>query len=433
MSLAPLLALQAPDGATVTLERYPIVLGRSAPGGPVPDVDVTHLDPNQAVAQRHCELLREADGVEVHDLGPSGGTWVDGRRLPPGGSALLRPGGTLRVAAVSLTLIQAGAPLPPPPREPDWRPDRPSSTVPPPPSAWGDGEEEAAPSPALGLELSAAPAIARELLERGARAVRLRPGVPLEALGEEGWTASGKQLTAAAVSDAAAGARRALGLADDALSGQGSVGDLELEFLLPPLVERARLLLRAQPRVPAQLGREERRQLCRAFLEGAAVLLVGHRPDLALAALAEELEHRPEGVSVLSFEPSPWWLPDGWASLDPQHPSALQAGLAGGPLLLDQPPEPVLDELLASLPRSGGGTLLALRCASLESALEILARRLDNLGPETGLPSGARWELVRLLPLALAQRGAEWRGLSLGVGPEGNWTAEPLGPVGERP
>ena len=115
MSATGLLALRAQDGATVTLERYPILLGRRTPGGTIPDVDVSHLDPNEAVDNRHLELIRVPVGVEVHDLGGISGSWVDGRRLAPGARALLEVGGSLRVAGVVMTLIAvAGTPPPPP-------------------------------------------------------------------------------------------------------------------------------------------------------------------------------------------------------------------------------------------------------------------------------------------------------------------------------
>ena len=143
MSVQRLLALRALDGATVTLERYPIVLGRSLPGGSVPDVDVSHLDPNEAVDSRHCELVRDPNGLEVHDLGALSGTWVQGRRLPAGGRALLELGGTLRVAGVTMTLIDSpNQPLAPPVSP------SPSRSVPP-PAGW----RESGPAAAIGGRL----------------------------------------------------------------------------------------------------------------------------------------------------------------------------------------------------------------------------------------------------------------------------------------
>ncbi|MGA7088082.1 MAG: FHA domain-containing protein, partial [Candidatus Dormiibacterota bacterium] len=152
MTSSGLLALQAADGATVTLERFPILLGRSVPGGTIPDVDVSHLDPDEAVDNRHCELNRVPTGIDVHDLGGVSGTWVNGRRLAPGGRALLEVNGTIRVAGVMMTLVEAaGSSLPelapiravPAASPPStWLESRPVSGVPPPPSAGPSAIDE---------------------------------------------------------------------------------------------------------------------------------------------------------------------------------------------------------------------------------------------------------------------------------------------------
>ena len=202
-----LLALRAGDGATVTLERYPILLGRSVPGGIVPDVDVSHLDPGEAVDNRHCELAAEEGGVEVHDLGGVSGTWVDGRRLPPGGRALLRVGGSLRVAGVALELVSAPDRRPAPaytaygssqlePAAPGqgWRESDAGSGVPPPPSASSVLPSQLAPilEPRHSiLDLTGAPLLARPALEGGAEAVRLTTGLPLQVRRLGVWTSEG--------------------------------------------------------------------------------------------------------------------------------------------------------------------------------------------------------------------------------------------------
>ena len=196
-----LLALRAPDGASVTLERYPILVGRLNPGGPVPDVDLSHLDPGEAVDSHHCELTEDDEGVEVHDLGGVSGTWVDGRRLPPGGRARLRLGGTLRVAGVSLTLVAAPArrPFAPPPVPPPaaaWRAAGSPHPAPPPPSAIVM-PEVTVPPPRAELDLSGAPPSARSLLEAGAEAVRLEPGFPLRALRGDLWDPVGEPVAMA--------------------------------------------------------------------------------------------------------------------------------------------------------------------------------------------------------------------------------------------
>jgi hypothetical protein len=444
MNAQRLLALQASDGATVTLERYPIVLGRSLPGGSVPDVDVSHLDPNEAVDSRHCELVRDPNGLEVHDLGALSGTWVQGRRLPAGGRALLELGGTLRVAGVTMTLIDSpNQPLAPPvspspsrsvPPPAGWRESGPADAVPPPPSAGGwiaDEEPREPERRSAALDLSGAPLVAREPIERGALAVRIRPGSSLETFSGGSWAQVGQQLSDSAVSDAVATVRRALGLPEDALSGDGWAGDVALEFLLPPLTGRPHLLVRVEPRAPAELDQGDLEQAWRIVAGGGALLVAGPRPDLALAALLERIDREAWGTSVLNFGSSDWWVPPGWPSLDPQHPDTIRTALTGGPLVLVQPPEPVLNELLSILPRPGGGTVISLSARSLPSALELLARQLGPARPATAT-SWQREEVSRLFTLALAWRSSGWRSLRVGLDPQGRWTEETALDRGEQ-
>ncbi|MGA7362994.1 MAG: FHA domain-containing protein [Candidatus Dormiibacterota bacterium] len=437
MSAPGLLALRASDGATVTLERYPILLGRSVPGGTIPDVDVSHLDPTDAVENRHLELTRVPAGVEVHDLGGVSGSWVDGRRVAPGGRALLEPGGSLRVAGVVMTLVELASGLPPLPSAHSraiaspaatWQESGPAQGIPPPPSAGAsvleDEPQESLPHP-LELDMSGAPAIAREPLERGADLVRIRPGTPLEMLVGERWTLLGKPLSSGAVADAVASARRDLDLPEDALSGEGHVGDLAIEFLLPPLTDRPYLAVHVAARVAAELDRAELGETRRAVLEGAALLVAGRWPEPALAALADRFETSFASTRVLSFGSADWWVPAGWPALDPHHPSAVQEALLTGELFLDQPPDPILEALIRALPRPGGGTVLALRQHSLVGALEQLARQIDPAQLVT-TTSWQREEVAQLFPLALSGQGDGWRFSQVGVDGQGRWSTEPV-------
>jgi pSer/pThr/pTyr-binding forkhead associated (FHA) protein len=437
MSPNSLLALRASDGATVTLERYPILLGRSIPGGIVPDVDVSHLDPTEAVDSRHVELIRDLSGVEVHDLGGASGTWVDGRRLPAGGRALLQVGGSLRVAGVFLTLIEVSGTVPPPPPSASrladqgaatpWLENGPAAGIPPPPSAGpilDDEEPEAEPPHNAELDLSGVPVLAREPLERGADLVRIRPGSPLEVLSGGHWTEQGKVLAPGAVAEAAATARRALELNDDALSGEGYAGDAFLEFLLPPLTDRAFITARTAARQPADVDRAALRQARQAVQGGAGLLVVGPWPEPALAALAEHFESSYARTRVLSFANADWWIPAGWPVLDPHHPGAVQEALRTGELFLDQPPEPILEAVTRTLPRPGGGTVLAMRQHSLIGALEQLARQTEAV-QSTATPGSPREDVAALFPLALTFGSGGWSLVVPGVDSRGQWTAEP--------
>ncbi|MGH7704632.1 MAG: FHA domain-containing protein [Candidatus Dormibacteria bacterium] len=435
MSASGLLALRAPDGATVALERFPILLGRSVPGGAVPDVDVSHLDPQEAVDNRHLELDRVPAGLEVHDLGGIGGSWVDGRRLAPGARGLLEVGGTLRVGGVVLTLIRApGALQPPPPRAgresaSPWLESGPAQGVPPPPSAGAVLLEEVEQPAQLETEgmdhdLSGAPVLAREALERGAELVRIRPGAQLEELGSNGWSNHGKPLAPGAVSEAVASVRRVLDLPEEVLSGEGHVGDVSLEFVVPPLTDRAYLSVQLAPRRPALLEPALLELARRLVGDGGTLLINGPWPEPALAALSEHFERSYSGTRVLSFGAADWWVPPGWPTLDPYHPGAAQEALRTGELFLDQPPDPILEALLRALPRPEGGTVLALRQPSLVGVLEQMARQLDP-AQAGGSARERRAELARLLPRALSWQGRRWELCLVGVDEAGDWNTAP--------
>lgn len=421
MDTSGLLALRAPDGATVTLERYPILLGRAVPGGSIPDVDVSHLDPAEVVDNRHCQLTRDPEGVEVHDLGGAAGTWVDGRRLPPGGRAVLEVGGTLRVAGVSMELVEAGIrPLPPPPRlrseapppPPDWPEPRPLQMVPPPPSA-GPGERPEAPAPARrewepppDLDLSGAPVLGRGALAGGAEAVRIRAGAPLSLRRSHSWRSEGEVVGDAALAEAVASSRRALGLPADAASGRGRVGDVALSFVCPPLAAATAVSVALAPRVPAELEVAALDDICWVLRSGGALLVAALDPEPALATLARALDPVAEAPRALSFPGDPWWPPQDWPRLEPGNPAVMGEALQASELFVDEPPPPELEVLLQGLPRAAGGTVLSLRSRSVAGALQRLARaQSDRLGLE---PVGLRAETAWLLPRALSWDGTAW-------------------------
>ena len=435
MTTSGLLALQAADGATVTLERYPILLGRSVPGGTVPDVDVSHLDLDEAVDNRHCELNRVPTGIDVHDLGGVSGTWVNGRRLAPGGRALLEVGGTLRVAGVMVTLVEAAGsslpelasirPVPAASPPSTWLESRPIRGVPPPPSAAPSAIDEE-PTPAeprpSDLDFSGAPVIAREALERGAEVVRIRPGSPLEVLAGQRWEAVGQQLSGSAAAEAIASARRVLALAEEATSGEGHSGDVWLELMVPPLTDRPYLVVRVAARQPAELQRAEVETARQAVRDGSALLVVAPWPEPALAALANSFDAGFASTRVLTYAASDWWVPAGWPVLDRNHERAVDVALSSGELFLDQPPAPVLEALLRALPRPGGGTVLALRGYSLVAGLELIARSVDpsQLATASGWQRG---QAARLFPHALTWQARGWALYEVGVDDQGGWSA----------
>ncbi len=413
-----LLALRAPDGASVTLERYPILVGRVNPGGPVPDVDLSHLDPGEAVDSHHCELTQVEDGVEVRDLGGVSGTWVDGRRLPPGGRAQLRPGGTLRVAGVSLTLVVAPGrrPLatpPVPPPAPAWGAPGSSHPAPPPPSAIVV-PEAAAPPQVSQLDLSGAPPSARFLLEAGAEAVRLEPGFPLRALRGDRWDPVGDPLTDGAVDEAVRAVRRALGLEEGAATGSGPVGELSLDFAAPPLSVRPFVQARVEMWGPPP---EELVERAAAVVKaGGAVVLSSRAPGRAALAVARELDPGARRPRALDWTRERNSTPPGWPQLPAGHGASLASGLDGDPLLAVEPPRSDLKTILDALPRAEGGTLIALSSASPGAAVA-------RLGIAAGVAAHVGAELsAQLAGLAvdalLGEAGGGWAWVASGPGGE---------------
>jgi hypothetical protein len=445
-----LLALRAPDGATVTLERFPIVLGRTVPGGSVPDVDVSHLDLGRAVENRHCELLPDVGGVLVRDFGAVGGTWVDGRRLPPGGRAVLRVGETMSVAGVLLSLVSAPGRRPAdetglePRYEPlsgggEWHEPGLGMGVPPPPSARERHPSPVPPTPAVialppsaaaaptrpRLDLTAAPLLARLRMEQGADAVRLTCGFPLLARRQGSWSSEQGPLTEGDLDEAVGTVRRALDLDEEALSGWGYVGDLAVDFGVPPLVERSfagAVLVTAGP-IPEQVLAP----IAEVVAEGGCLLVAMRRPDLALREIAERLRSVSRRPRVLSWHQPVGWAPPGWPVLESGSELGRADALNGDPLVVVDPPGPILETILANLPRPLGGTVLALEATSVEAALEACARSLlADLGTQLELGESRRNAVARRLGLILTCGDRSWRLLQPGGDGGERWPLKQL-------
>jgi len=395
-------ALQAPDGATVTLDRFPILLGRTTPGGVIPDVDVSHLDPQEGVDNRHCELNSAEGGVTVRDLGGVSGTWVDGRRIPPGGEGLLALGGSLRVAGVQLVLISAPSrnlvvgepPMAPTPLGGDWRDSPGSRGVPPPPSSSGAAEVSVSPRRTRSAQdLSGAPAAMRASLEGGAEAVRMVEGSPLQVRRLGAITSEGDPLSQGALEDAIRTARRVLGRPEEAPAGWGYAGDLEIDFVDRPVGSRASVgaVLLQTPDFDADV-------LERAVAwvaTGGALLVAGRRPEIVLKLLGVELVNCCSKPRILSQGEAAWASP-GWVAISPGSQGGLEAALDADPLVMVDWRQGDLERVLASIPRLAGGTIVALEAASAEAALERCAQSSPSawLGPGTPVTADRSAEAV---------------------------------------
>ncbi len=399
------LALQAEDGATVTLDRFPLVVGRLAEGGPVPDIDVGHLDLDAGVSPRHCQLTRSGGSILVRDLGGAGGTWVDGSRLSAGASGLLRVGAVLQVGRVPLTLILAPAwagaadgeeDSDASPVEPSWDAIRaPADAAPPPPPAGGGAPSligpflppppSAVPAPAgipapveprsrpeaVPLDLSGCPEPARALLTEGAQGARLAAGSAAAAWRTGGWVSGGEPLAARTVLRAVDEARRVLGQETGSAIARGHVGDVALEFAVPPLAQAPVLVAWVAPRRPAPLDAALLRRVAGLVMAGRSVLLAAPWPAPALAAVASRL---PDSwpITALPAGEDSWWVPDGRPVLDPAQRPAVGQALDHGVTLVESPSPSTLAELLGRAPHGHGGLLLGLVADGAWRALERL-------------------------------------------------------------
>jgi pSer/pThr/pTyr-binding forkhead associated (FHA) protein len=95
-------ALAVMGEGVVALHRLPldavVTLGRSS------EATVTIRHPSLS---RHHARLSFAAEVTIEDLGSRNGTVVEGRRLPPGETRVVRPGDVVQIGAVSVTLVRA--------------------------------------------------------------------------------------------------------------------------------------------------------------------------------------------------------------------------------------------------------------------------------------------------------------------------------------
>lgn len=422
------LALRAADGATVTLERFPIVLGRTTPAGGVPDVDVTHLDPQGRVAARHCELYPEAEGVRVRDLDTANGTWIDGRRLPSGGSGVLPVGGTLRVASVELTLVPAPSRRPAPPaaipRDPtDWRDSFVAGEVPPPPSSRS-GELSLVAEPGLDWapDLTGAPPVARVHLEQGASSVRIVAGAPLTVHRAGSTTSQGPPLSASDVEELQVAARAVLGLGEDASSGWGYVGDLAIDFAAAPPARRATMGVTSVP--PPTITDGIRRAVGDWVAAGGAALFAGRNPGRVLRDFAESLRRCGLRPWLLADTDEPGF-PGGWGELSPADEASMAIAMAADPLVMAGVADSELATVLRALPRLAGGTVIAVEAASPEAALDRCCRLLgaEGSGEPTQL-ARQREEVVRRLPRVLSwEPGGQtrWRSVQVRTG-DSSWS-----------
>jgi hypothetical protein len=222
------------------------------------------------------------------------------------------------------------------------------------------------------------------------------------------WTSEQGPLTEGDLDEAVGTVRRALDLDEEALSGWGYVGDLAVDFGVPPLVERsfAGSVLATAGSIPEQLLAPIEEMVA----EGGCLLVTMRRPDLALRDIAERLRSVSRRPRVLSWHQPVGWAPLGWPVLECGSELGRADALNGDPLVVVDPPGPFLETILATLPRPLGGTVLALEAASVEAALEECARCfVTDLGTHLELGEGRRQAVARSLDLILTSGDHSWR------------------------
>ena len=87
-------------GQCFTLRAEHASIGRS------PEADI-RLE-SDSVSRKHLSLRREGSELTVHDLNSSNGTWINNNKLT--GSAILRPGDTIRLGDIELEYSLLGGP-----------------------------------------------------------------------------------------------------------------------------------------------------------------------------------------------------------------------------------------------------------------------------------------------------------------------------------
>jgi hypothetical protein len=203
------------------------------------------------------------------------------------------------------------------------------------------------------------------------------------------------------------------------------VGDLAIDFGVPPLVDRAyagAVLATAGP-IPEQVLA----QIDEVVAGGGCVLIAMRRPELALRTIAERLGRFSRRPRVLSSQKPVAWAPPGWPVFDCGSEQGRTEALGGDPMVAIDPPGPVLETILAALPRQLGGTVLALEAASVEAALEECSRRvITDLGAPLAAEGGRRDAVSHQIDLILTDSGSSWHLLRAATRGGDRWALDQL-------
>jgi predicted RNA-binding Zn-ribbon protein involved in translation (DUF1610 family) len=80
-----------------------LIVGRRAPNEDAPDVDLSPYGAEaHGVSRRHLQLKRRGDLIYITDLNSTNRTYLNGRRLIPGGDRLLRSGDEIQLGRLKI-------------------------------------------------------------------------------------------------------------------------------------------------------------------------------------------------------------------------------------------------------------------------------------------------------------------------------------------
>jgi hypothetical protein len=84
-------------------DENPFVIGRRSLSRQIfPHIDLTYSDPSAYVSRRHAQIIADAQGYSLEDLGSENGTYLNSTRLPANQPVLLHNGDIIQVGKVQM-------------------------------------------------------------------------------------------------------------------------------------------------------------------------------------------------------------------------------------------------------------------------------------------------------------------------------------------
>ncbi len=84
-------------------DENPFVIGRRSLSRQIfPHIDLTYSDPSAYVSRRHTQIIADAQGYSLEDLGSENGTYLNSTRLPANQPVLLHNGDIIQVGKVQM-------------------------------------------------------------------------------------------------------------------------------------------------------------------------------------------------------------------------------------------------------------------------------------------------------------------------------------------